>query len=49
MYGARKFVQASYDRNDEWGRGVLVQWLESFSNRFEIVTKDKEDYKVDVS
>ena len=48
MYGARKFVQASYDRNDEWGKGVLVQWLESFSNRFEIVTKDKEDYKVDV-
>jgi len=48
MYGARKFVQASYDRNDEWGRNVLVQWLESFDGRFEIVTKDKEDYKVDV-
>jgi hypothetical protein len=48
MYGARKFVQASYDRNDEWGRNVLVQWLQSFADRFEIVTKDKEDYKVDV-
>ena len=48
MYGARKFVQASYDRNDEWGKEVLVRWLKRHGGRFNIIEKDKEDYKVDV-
>jgi hypothetical protein len=48
MYGARKFVQASYDRNDDWGKEVLVRWLEMHGSRFNIIEKEKEDYKVDI-
>lgn len=48
MYGARKFVKASYDRNDEWGKEVLVRWLKRHGGRFNIIEKEKEDYKVDV-
>lgn len=47
-YNARKFVQASYDRNDEWGKEVLVRWLLNQKGRFDIIPKEKEDYKVDV-
>jgi nucleoside 2-deoxyribosyltransferase len=42
-YKARKFVQASYDRNDDWGKEVLVRWLNMQSGRFTIIEKDKED------
>jgi hypothetical protein len=37
MYGARKFVQASYDRNDEWGKEVLVRWLEKTRRQVSIL------------
>jgi hypothetical protein len=47
-YKARKFVQASYDRNDDWGKEVLVRWLNMQGGRFTILEKDKEDYKVDI-
>lgn len=47
-YKARKFVQASYDRNDDWGKEVLVRWLKMHGGRFTIIEKEKEDYKVDV-
>ncbi len=47
-YNARKFVQASYDRNDDWGKEVLLRWLKSYGTRFTIIDKDKEDYKVDI-
>lgn len=47
-YNARKFVQASYDRNDDWGKEVLVRWLKSHGSRFTILDKEKEDYKVDI-
>jgi len=47
-YNARKFVQASYDRNDDWGKEILVRWLKSYGSRFTILDKEKEDYKVDI-
>ena len=47
-YNARKFVQASYDRNDDWGKEVLVRWLKMHGGRFAIIEKEKEDYKVDI-
>ena len=47
-YKARKFVQASYDRNDDWGKDVLVRWLKMHGGRFAIIEKEKEDYKVDI-
>jgi hypothetical protein len=47
-YNARKFVQASYDRNDDWGKEVLLRWLKSYGSRFTILDKEKEDYKVDI-
>ena len=47
-YNARKFVQASYDRNDDWGKEVLLRWLRSYGSRFTILDKEKEDYKVDI-
>ena len=47
-YKARKFVQASYDRNDDWGKEVLVRWLKMHGGRFAIIEKEKEDYKVDI-
>ena len=47
-YNARKFVQASYDRNDDWGKEVVMRWLTSHGNRFTIVDKVIEDYKVDI-
>ena len=47
-YNARKFVQASYDRNDDWGKEVLVRWLKMHGGRFTIIEKEKEDYKVDI-
>jgi len=47
-YNARKFVQASYDRNDDWGKEVLLRWLKSYGLRFTILDKEKEDYKVDI-
>ncbi len=47
-FKARKFVQASYDRNDDWGKEVLLRWLKSYGSRFTILDKEKEDYKVDI-
>jgi hypothetical protein len=47
-FEARRFVPASYERNDEWGKSVLYEWLDSFGSRFIIVDKQEEDYQVDV-
>jgi hypothetical protein len=48
MYKARKFVQESYDRNDEWGKNIVIRWLETYKDRFKVLHKDREDYGVDI-
>lgn len=45
MYEARKFVQESYDANDDWGKQIVMDFLRS--KGFEIIEKE-EDYKVDI-
>lgn len=45
MYEARKFVQESYDTNDDWGKQIVMDFLRD--KGFEIIDK-KEDYKVDI-
>jgi hypothetical protein len=47
-YSAGKFVQSAYDRDDRWGILIVTEWLKSFGSRFEIIEKEKEDYKVDL-
>lgn len=47
-YSARKFVQKSYDRNDEWGKQVFLRWVNYMAPDLQEIPKDKEDYKVDI-
>tara|TARA_R110000764_G_scaffold770_2_gene2881 strand:- start:226 stop:669 length:444 start_codon:yes stop_codon:yes gene_type:complete len=46
IYPARKFVQSSYDENDNFGRSVLIDWLEK--QEWVIHVFDDEDYGVDL-
>jgi hypothetical protein len=47
-YSARKFVQESYDRNDEWGKSIVLRWLSTYEDRFHVIQKQGEDYGVDI-
>ena len=44
-FEARRFVQESYDSNDEWGKQIVIEFLAS--RGFEIIPKE-EDYGVDI-
>ena len=45
-FGARKFVQESYDTNDAYGKAVVTKWLKTQDWVKEII--DEEDYGVDL-
>lgn len=45
-FGARKFVQDSYDTNDAYGKAVVTSWLKAQDWVDEII--DEENYGVDL-
>lgn len=47
-YNARKFVQKSYDRNDQWGKDVFLRWVNHMAPDLKEIPKEKEDYQVDI-